>query len=628
MGTGWRRALCTSVQRDDHDDDANAKAKKRRPQDRAGGFFFKSGSNPATPTLRCRTKPLQEPADSAPVTPPSAPAPMRKPRMLLLQALSAPASPRSPSRFALLKASLLPSKCRCGVCCRSVKSSGSSAVFTAECSHTFHFPCIAGHARSSAGVLCCPVCASPWCQAPFLASLRLHYSFHDDARKTASKLYDDDEPLVAPKAAANGGGFNPIPEEEEFGGFFPGGPNRGRRSSTGLAVSVAPEAALVSSGRWHGKYVVAVKVKAPGLSSSKQQRRAAIDLVTVLDVSQGMMGEKLQTLKRGMRLVIASLGPTDRLSIVAFSGATKRLLPLRRMTRQGQRSARQIVDRLVVCASAAAAASSAPQGQEEQHQGGGCVGDALRKATKVLEDRHDRNPVATVMLLSDTTQQQPQQCGSQQIEKLPTEIIEVDKCEYHIVDGLREHVKKCGLAKNVELVITSPLLRTMQTAVGVFGGDNYTDGVSAPPLMVENAGHSGRPAVSSLNCPPFLAVETCREHLIENDVLWEPDVREANEAVKFIDWLWTREEKEIAVVSHSGFLYHTLSMYSKECHPTIQQEVSKHFANCELQSMVLVDRSMLGSDSPSFNYPGKVPPGLEIPSDVADKKLLEEGPKN
>lgn len=54
----------------------------------------------------------------------------------------------------------------------------------------------------------------------------------------------------------------------------------------------------------------------------------------------------------------------------------------------------------------------------------------------------------------------------------------------------------------------------MQTAVGVFGGENYIDGVNAPTLMVENAGHSGRPAVSSSNCPPFLAVETCREHLV------------------------------------------------------------------------------------------------------------------
>ena len=46
----------------------------------------------------------------------------------------------------------------------------------------------------------------------------------------------------------------------------------------------------------------------------------------------------------------------------------------------------------------------------------------------------------------------------------------------------------------------------MQTAVGVFGGENYTNGISAPPLMVENAADSGRPAISNLNCPPFLAV--------------------------------------------------------------------------------------------------------------------------
>ncbi|VAH25000.1 unnamed protein product [Triticum turgidum subsp. durum] len=228
------------------------------------------------------------------------------------------------------------------------------------------------------------------------------------------------------------------------------------------------------------------------------------------------------------------------------------------------------------------------------------------------------------------------------------------------VDTLREHVTKSGLAKKIELVIVSPLLRTMQTAVGVFGGGNYTDGASASPLMVEGAGNSGRQPISSLNCPPFLAVEACREHLgvhpcdkrssvtkyrtlfpaidfslIENDedVLWEPNVRETNESValrgmKFFDWLWTRQEKEIAIVSHSGFLYHTLNMYGKECHPTIAEELGKHFANCELRSMVLVDRSKLGSDTSTYNFAGKIPAGLDMPSDVADKKQAEEASKN
>ncbi|KAJ8512997.1 hypothetical protein OPV22_003431 [Ensete ventricosum] len=74
----------------------------------------------------------------------------------------------------------------------------------------------------------------------------------------------------------------------------------------------------------------------------------------------------------------------------------KRLIPLRRMSRQGQRAARQIVERLVVVGGGAAAR-------------GATVGDALRKATKVLEDRRERNPVATIMLLSDSRQQQPEQ---------------------------------------------------------------------------------------------------------------------------------------------------------------------------------------------------------------------------
>ena len=56
--------------------------------------------------------------------------------------------------------------------------------------------------------------------------------------------------------------------------------------------------------------------------------------------------------------------------------------------------------------------------------------------------------------------------------------------------------------------------RTLQTAVGVFGGEGYTDGMDVLPLMVANAGNSGRAAISSLNCPPVVAVELCREHYV------------------------------------------------------------------------------------------------------------------
>lgn len=54
----------------------------------------------------------------------------------------------------------------------------------------------------------------------------------------------------------------------------------------------------------------------------------------------------------------------------------------------------------------------------------------------------------------------------------------------------------------------------MQTAVGVFGGEGYTDRLDVVPLMVANAADSGRAAISSLDCPPLIAVELCREHLV------------------------------------------------------------------------------------------------------------------
>lgn len=58
------------------------------------------------------------------------------------------------------------------------------------------------------------------------------------------------------------------------------------------------------------------------------------------------------------------------------------------------------------------------------------------------------------------------------------------------------------------------ICRTLQTAVGVFGGEGYTDRMDVVPLMAANAGNSGRAAISSLNCPPIIAVELCREHLV------------------------------------------------------------------------------------------------------------------
>ncbi|KAL8494716.1 hypothetical protein ACS0TY_025519 [Phlomoides rotata] len=220
------------------------------------------------------------------------------------------------------------------------------------------------------------------------------------------------------------------------------------------------------------------------------------------------------------------------------------------------------------------------------------------------------------------------------------------------VDNLRKYVQSSGLSKQIELVVVSPLLRTMQTAVGVFGGGGYDAGMDIPPLMAENTVDSGRPAISSLNAPPFVAMELCREHLgvhwcdkrrsvteykplfpaidfslieSDEDTLWKLDVREANEEVaerglKFLNWLWTRKETEIAIVTHSGFLLHTLAAFGDDCHPSVKNEIGKAFNNCELRSMVIVDRSMIVPTPSKTDYPGKNPHGADAPSEEAVEK--------
>ncbi|KAJ8772374.1 hypothetical protein K2173_027551 [Erythroxylum novogranatense] len=432
MGTGWRRAFCTTIPRDREtttvsDKQQTSPSASPSPRSCTKLAFLSVGSNPTTPrqhsqlasspSLRCRTTS----AGADPVVRESpilhcktTPRATKSPKTSLLG--SNPSSPRSPLKLALFRNSFK-FRSSCGICLNSVKTGQGTAIYTAECAHAFHFPCIASHVRKN-GTLVCPVCSATWKDVPLLAVHKnLHpendSQTHDGGNNTVapttntnnnngnkpkidekkvvlvesspiaikttkqqpltpkssdSRSYDDDEPLLSPTAR---GMFVPIPEADEnvtINSF----------DSRNVQVRLLPEAAVVSASRGYQTYAVALRVKAP----PPAQPRAPIDLVTVLDVSGSMTGAKLQMLKRAMRLVISSLGSADRLSVVAFSGIPKRLLPLKRMTAHGQRTARRIVDRLKC-------------GQ------GTCVGDALRKATKVLEDRRERNPVASIMLLSD-----------------------------------------------------------------------------------------------------------------------------------------------------------------------------------------------------------------------------------
>ena len=241
-----------------------------------------------------------------------------------------------------------------------MKTGQGTAIFTAECSHSFHFPCIAALLRKQTALVC-PVCHAEWKELPLL-------SIHDtqkpvkveektirevspspkakgDVKFTTEtncqgrpilKVYNDDEPLMSPTSGAR---FNPIPESdeydeesdnvvEEFQGFFVDANVKPLKDSlvnfTNFEARLLPEAAVVSVGRSYETYVIILKLKAPS-ALTRTARRAPIDLVMVLDVSGKMKAQNIQMMKRAMRLVISSLSTSDRLSIVAFSTTSKRL---------------------------------------------------------------------------------------------------------------------------------------------------------------------------------------------------------------------------------------------------------------------------------------------------------------
>ncbi|GLJ30195.1 hypothetical protein SUGI_0597230 [Cryptomeria japonica] len=506
MGTGWRRArnalgltVCTSIPRDDLDalDSAAATASPRAPADCSsgnGGFgapmlgFAEGGgsscvSSPRlqqlenvgsasrlqcqtspSPRLRCQTggnssrvqSSLSQVSGSSPrmcsqsqCSPrlqcrTSASPRVRNIENVPLTEGSVPSSPRSPSRLSLLRNSIRLSRSTCAMCLQTMKPGQGHAIFTAECSHAFHFPCIASNVKH--GNLVCPVCRAKWKEVPSQVTVSVAHKEvkaertsvltpRSSNRRTSNNidntsdissessftprgsrqiapsepLYDDDEPLD-PNPRSNGAttAFSTIHEEEEefeFKGFVvepEAVQNKDASSETSalrrrnVEISIQPEVQVLAAGKSCENFTVLLQVRAPPANPPQQKTmkqnspslildpnyRASIDLVTVLDISGSMSGTKLQLLKRAMRLVISSLSPADRLSVVVFSASAKRVFPLRRMAPQGQRAARRVIDRLV-CSE------------------GTNVPDALKKAAKILEDRRERNPVASIMLLSD-----------------------------------------------------------------------------------------------------------------------------------------------------------------------------------------------------------------------------------
>ncbi|GAV82911.1 VWA domain-containing protein/zf-RING_2 domain-containing protein [Cephalotus follicularis] len=267
----------------------------------------------------------------------------------------------------------------CAICLGSLRAKGQ-AIFTATCSHSFHFNCIATNVKH--GNRTCPSCRSEWKDIPFQAPSNLNMG-----RARVSPYVAPPEDIRLSGALRN---FRlPSPPHREPHRFSDDEPLPATSKDSALpsrpqtlTINAFPELNAVSASDCSPNFGVLVRICAPPLRDDAPcLDRAPIDLVTVLDVSSSMAG-KLSLLKLAVCFIIQNLGPSDRLSIVTFSSTAHRIFPLRRMSDGGHEDAIRVINSL-------------------SSNGGTNIVEGLKKGVRVLEERREHNSVASIILLSD-----------------------------------------------------------------------------------------------------------------------------------------------------------------------------------------------------------------------------------
>ncbi|PWA42119.1 zinc finger (C3HC4-type RING finger) family protein [Artemisia annua] len=236
------------------------------------------------------------------------------------------------------------SKQDCAICTDMLNN--GHAIFIAECSHSFHYHCITSNVQNGNRV--CPVCRALWKEIPF------------QGMPPQQILYDDDEPVNQ--------------ESEEMH-------SAKSDSDEGIKIKTYTEIPAVAKSANFDDFGILINLKAP-VSKESLNSRTPIDLVTILDISGSMEGSKIALLKKAMGFVVQNLGPLDRLSVISFASSARRLFPLRHMTEIGKQESLQVINSLVA-------------------NGATNILEALKKGSKVMTDRKFKNPVSSMILLSD-----------------------------------------------------------------------------------------------------------------------------------------------------------------------------------------------------------------------------------
>ncbi|XP_076919671.1 putative E3 ubiquitin-protein ligase WAVH2 [Bidens hawaiensis] len=246
------------------------------------------------------------------------------------------------------------SKTMCAICLDILNyntcTTPAQAIFTAQCSHAFHFDCIASNVRH--GGITCPVCRAEWTHLPRnLKAPPCTYLYGNQTADPILQILDDSIATFRVQRRS-------ILRSARYDDDEPIDP-----------------AQIVDHQRLH----LSIFTEPPGYKLCvRVTHQPAIDLVLVACPN----GPHLWLIIQSMALVVFSLRPIDRLAVVTYSSAAARVFPLRRMTSYGKRAALQVIDRLFY------------MGQADPVEG-------LKKGVKVLMERAYENPQSCILHLSD-----------------------------------------------------------------------------------------------------------------------------------------------------------------------------------------------------------------------------------
>ncbi|KZV32893.1 Zinc finger family protein isoform 1 [Dorcoceras hygrometricum] len=300
----------------------------------------------------------------------------------------------------------------CAICLDPLNySSGNSpgkAIFTAQCSHAFHFACIASNVRH--GSVTCPICRAQWTQLPRNLNTRcsIHYNKTDPVLRIIddsiansrvhrrsflrSARYDDDDPVEPdhtsdqPRLRLSLLTASLVPPSFNSCSCLDSGTSSCHCCRV-LSNHVSGSSSIAGSPLAAHLFPSVGAETPPFLCSPNNgaylcvrlSHQPATDLVLVMSPN----GPHLRLMKQSMTLVVSSLRPIDRLAIVTYSSAASRVFPLRRMTSYGKRTALQVIERLFYT------------GQADPMEG-------LKKGVKILGDRVHKNPRSCILHLADT----------------------------------------------------------------------------------------------------------------------------------------------------------------------------------------------------------------------------------